>query len=240
MATNTKIKTDIQKLNPGSELVDLYILDATNIGGSVAYFTPMTEGGSNIVFGGVTYTALPVEFEGLEITGDGRLPRPKMRVANVGLTFVAFVNAYKDGIGAKVSRLRTFKKYLDSQGTADSSAQFPMDVYYIEQKTMQNKHYIEWELVAPIDIGNKVIPRNQVLQYCQNRYRIYNGGLVYTYATCPYTGTNYFKRNGVATTIDLDVCGKKLSDCELRYPLNSDQLPFKGFPLVGQIGAAYR
>ena len=240
MTTNTKIKTDIQKLDVGSEMVDLYILDATNLGGTTYYFTPMTDSGSNVEFGGITYVQLPVEFEGMEVTGDGRLPRPKMRVANVNLTFVAFVNAYRDGIGAKVSRIRTFKKYIDGQVGADSSAQFPQDIYYIEQKIMQNKYFIEWELVAPIDIGDRTLPRNQVLPYCQHRYRIYDGGLVYTYATCPYTGSNYFKRNGSSTTIDLDVCGKKLSDCELRYSLDSDQLPFKGFPLIGQIGAAYR
>lgn len=241
MTTNTKIKTDIQKLDVGSELVDLYILDATSLGGTTYYFTPMTEGGSNVVFGGVTYVALPVEFTGMEITGDGRLPRPKMRVANVNLTFVAFINSYRDGIGAKVSRIRTFKKYIDSQPGADSSAQFPKDIFYIEQKTIQNKYLIEWELVSPVDIGEKTIPRNQVLPYCQHRYRIYtDGALSYTYATCPYTGSNYYNGSGVVTTIDLDVCGKKLSDCELRYPADNDQLPFKGFPVVGQIGAAYR
>jgi len=240
MATNEKIKTDIQSLSPGSELVDLYILDATSLGGSTYYFTPMTEGGSNVVFGGITYVQLPVEFTGLEIAGDGRLPRPKMRVANVMLTFVAFINAYQDGIGAKVTRMRTFKKYLDSQAGADSAAQFPKDVFYIEQKTLQNKHIIEWELISPIDIGDKKLPKNQVLPYCQHRYRIYDGGLVYTYATCPYTGSNYYNSAGSATTIDKDVCGKKLSDCELRYPNDSDQLPFKGFPVVGQLSSAYR
>ena len=31
-----------------------------------------------------------------------------------------------------------------------------------------------------------------------------------------------------------------LRRCELRYSLDSDQLPFKGFPVVGQLGDAYR
>lgn len=239
--TNTKIKTDIQSLAPGSEMVDLYILDATILGGAVYYFTPMTEGGTNIEFNGVTYIQLPVEITGLQLTGDGTLPRPKMKVANVNLTFVAFVNSYRDGIGAKVTRLRTFRKYIDGHAGADANAQFPQDIFYIEQKVTQNKYMIEWELVSPIDIGNKQIPKNQVLSYCQHRYRIYKDSTSdYTYATCPYTDTNYFKEDGSTTTIALDKCGKKLSDCELRYPLDSDQLPFKGFPGTGQIGRAFR
>ena len=240
MTTNVKIKEDIQSLTPNSELVDLYTLDATSLGGSIYRFTPMTNDGSSVYFGGIEYSQLPVEFEGWEIPGDGRMPRPKMRVANVNLTFVAFVNSYRDGIGAKVTRMRTFKKYIDGEAGADSSAEFPRDIFYIEQKTTQNKHFIEWELISPFDIGNRQLPKNQVIPYCQHRYRIYDGGLVYTYATCPYTGSNYFKRDGAVATISTDVCGKKLSDCQLRYPNKSDILPFKGFPLIGLLGAAYR
>lgn len=242
MATNAKIKADIQKLQPASDLIDLYTLDATDLGGTVSYFTPTTEDGADVIFNGITYEQLPVEFEGLEITGDGRLPRPKMRVANVNLTFVGLINAYQDGIGAKVTRIRTFRKYLDSQGTADPNAQFPADIFYIEQKTIQNKYFIEWELIAPVDIGQRQIPKNQVLPYCQHRYRIVatdSTSFDYTTATCPYTGSNYFTIAGDTTTLANDKCGKKLSDCELRFP-SPAQLPYKGFPVVGQVAQVYR
>lgn len=241
MATNAKIKSDIQKLEVGSELVDLYILDASSLGGSIYYFTPMTDNNTEIVFNGVTFSQLPVEVTNIEILGDGRLPRPKMKVSNVNLTFVAFVNENSDGIGAKVTRIRTFKKYIDGEAGADSSAQFPSDIFYIEQKTIQNKYFIEWELISPFDFGNKKLPKNQVLQYCQHRYRLYiSSAFDYATATCPYSGTTYFNISGTSTTIDEDMCGKRLSDCELRYPDANDQLPFKGFPVVGQIGRAYR
>ena len=241
MTTNPKIKSDIQRLDVGSDIVELYILDATSLGGTIYYFTPATENGTNIQFNGITYYQLPVSFEGMNISGDGTLPRPKMQVSNVNLTFVGFVNAHRDGIGAKVTRIRTFSKYIDGHSGADSNARFPSDIFYIEQKTIQNKFLIEWELVSPIDIGNKKIPKNQVISYCQHRYRIYSDSdFVYTYATCPYTGTSYFKEDGSITTIANDKCGKKLSDCELRYPSDADQLPFKGFPGVGQIGRTFR
>ena len=240
MTTNTKIKTDIQKLNVGSDLIDLYKIDASNVDGGIYYFTPATEGGSSVTFGGQIYLQLACEITGMEVTGDGRMPRPKIKVANIFLAFTGLINEYQDGIGAKVTRIRTFKKYLDSQATSDATAQFPSDIFYIEQKTVQNKHYIEWELVSPLDIGQKQIPKNQVLSYCQHRYRIYDSGFDYTLATCPYTGTTYFDNEGVSTTIANDKCGKTLSDCELRYSTADAELPFKGFPVVGQIQNKYR
>lgn len=241
MATNEKIKSDIQKLFVGSDMVDLWTIDATKFGGGLYRFTPATISGSNVFFNGIEYVQLPVEITGMEITGDGRLPRPRIKVANVGLTFIAFINAYNDGLGAKVTRVRTFKKYIDGQSEADPNAVFPSDIFYIEQKTIQNKYFIEWEIVSPLDIGNRTIPKNQVLPYCQHRYRLFIDGVFdYTTATCPYTGTDYFTEDGETTTSGNDSCGKKLSDCELRFPLEDDQLPFKGFPVVGQLGAAYR
>ena len=241
MTTNQKIKSDIQRLSIGSELVDLYSIDATALGGSVSFFTPAVSGGSNLVFNNVEYIQLPVEITGLESTGDGRLPRPRLKVSNINLTFIAFINAYNDGLGAKVTRLRTFKRYLDDQVDADPSAIFPTDVFYIEQKLSQNKYTIEWELVTPVDFGNRFLPKNQVLQYCQHRYGLYtDGAFDYSIATCPYTGTGYFKYDGTSTTAANDMCGKKLFDCKLRYTASGDQLPFKGFPVVGQVGAAYK
>lgn len=241
MTTNPKIKRDIQKLDVGSDLVELYILDATPIGGAMYYFTPFVEGGKNIIFNGITYYQLPVKFEDMEVTGDGRLPRPKMTVANVTLTFVALVNSNQDAVGARVLRLRTFRKYIDGHAEADANAQFPMDIFYIEQKLSQNKLSITWELVSPLDIGDKMLPRGQVTSYCSHRYHVYmNGAFNNTLTTCPYSGPPYYTEDGTPTTIDKDKCGKRLSDCELRYPLPTDQLPFKGFPGVGQIGRAYR
>ena len=241
MVTNSKIKNDIQRLDVGSELVELYVLDAMVLGGDLYPFTPMTEGGQAVVFNGLTYYPLPVQFEGMEVTGDGRLPRPRMRVANVNLTFVGLVNAYNDAVGAKVTRIRTFRKYIDGHAEADANAQFPADVFFIEQKVLQTKTYIEWELVSPLDIGSLMLPRNQCIAYCQNRYRIWkDGAFSYLRATCPYTGVGYFKEDGSPTVAGSDRCGKRLSDCELRYPLPTDQLPFKGFPGIGQVGGAYR
>jgi lambda family phage minor tail protein L len=271
MATNEKIKSDIQRLDVGSALVDLWSIDTTFIGGSIYYITPMTEeptavapsdsytaddgldttfdpdspfwstsGTLPVRFNGRDYLPLPLEVTGMEVIGDGRLPRPRLKVANVGLTFVGLLNAHNDAVGSKVTRIRTFQKYIDGHSEADANAQFPADVFFIEQKITQNKYMIEFELVSPLDIGNTMLPRLQTTSYCSHRYRLFkDGGFNYTTATCPYVGAGCFNSSGEATTADLDKCGKKLSDCELRFSLATDVLPFKGFPMIGQIGRAY-
>ena len=133
-STNAKIKADIQKLNVGSPFVELYSLDATKLGGETYYFTPMTSGGGLVTFNGVEYSPLPVETEGFEYDGTGKMPRPIIRVSNVNLTFVAVITTYNDLVGAKLTRRRTYAKYLDDGSEPDPNAQFPRDVFYIERK----------------------------------------------------------------------------------------------------------
>lgn len=239
MDTNSLIKTDIQRLNIDSELVDLWSFNTTNYGGTIYYFTPMVDDNHDIVkFNGIEYIPLPVQITGIEMTGDGRLPRPRLTLGNVSAAFIGIINQYQDGVGCKVTRIRTFKKYIDDHSESNTAARFPSDIYYVEQKTMQNRTSVEWELVTPMDIGDMKLPRNQGISYCQHRYRIYKDGS-FINGTCPYVGSSYFKKDGSITTITLDSCGKKLTDCELRYPGNV-QLPFKGFPDIGTLGRAYR
>jgi len=242
MSTNAKIKRDIQDFSPG-ELVELFDIDATNIeGGSTYHFCPGTISGTSVVFNGVTYTPLPAEVEGFEMKGEGQLPHPKIKVANINLTFAAAVASLNDLTGAKVTRRRTFKKYLDGQPEADSSAQFPTDIYYINRKTAHNKYFIEWELSAQMDFENFTIPKRMFLRdTCTHVYRVYvDGAFDYTNATCPYAGANYYTAEGAATTADKDECGRRLYDCNLRYPADSDELPSRAFPGLSRIGYPYR
>jgi len=242
MATASKIKQEIQKLAPDA-LVALYELDATIVGGSIYHFCEYaTTSGSVIEFGGVSYSPLPVELTDYEIPGDGTMPRPHLKVANVNLTFAGAVSAYGDLVGSKLTRRRTFAKYLDNGSDPDPTAQFPADIFYLEQKLNHNKQYIEWELLAAFDLEGIYIPRRQVLrETCTHRYRIYvDGDFDYTDATCPYTGSNYFKADGTATTAANDKCGRRLRDCRLRYPNDSDVLPTRAFPGAGKISYPYR
>lgn len=77
----------VQLDTPGSAMVDLFEIDMP---GATLYFYPGLEGGTESVYypspdGGVSnqYLAIPMEFQGLEITSDGAQPRPSLSIANI-------------------------------------------------------------------------------------------------------------------------------------------------------------
>ena len=235
--SNDKIASDIQKPSVG-ELVTLYQLDATKYGAAtVWYFTQSVNGGAPVFFNSQEYTPIDIKAEGFDISTEGTMPRPKLAVSNVDNTLAAEVISYKDFLGCKLTRIRTLSKYLDGGSMADPTVEFPRDIYIIQQKVSQNKQAIQWELVAKTDLENLKIPKRQVLRdTCTHSYRYYSAGaFIYTDVSCPYTGASYFKASGAVTSDPAeDVCGRKLSDCKLRYPLDSDQLPTRAFPMVAR------
>jgi lambda family phage minor tail protein L len=236
MTTNAKIKRNIQLLDPGA-LITMYELDTTPIGGDdVYYFTNGTDSNEVISFNSIVYAPIPLEVDGFEWKGKDTLPRPTITVSNILLTFLGEVILFDDLVGAKLTRRRTFSKYLDGGDNEDGSAQFPPDVFYIERKMLQDKYVIKWELCSVIDLGKKEFPNRRVLQSCSHKYRRYLDG-DFVAGTCPYNGDSYFDRSGSICDEDEDICGKKLFDCRLRYPETTDILPFLGFPGVGKLGA---
>lgn len=234
MTTPLEITSELQKLAPSS-IVELFQLDATSFGGDVYYFHAGTNGlKQNITWQGQEYVAYPIQITGFEFVAGGQLPRPKMIVSNVTGIITLLVLAYDDLLGAKVTRKRTMAKYLDAVNfsggvnpDADPDAEFPDDIYFIESKTNENKNTVEFELSASFDVQGVKLPRRQIIQnICPWKYRG---------AECGYTGTNYFDSNDDAVgSSGLDVCGKRLSSCEVRFGTNAE-LPYGGFPAAGLI-----
>jgi len=233
--TNADIKVDQQQLNVGSPLISLYSIDATILGGSTYYFTTGTDAGVKVAFNSIEYNPVPVEFEGLEQSKEGKMPRPIMRISNVTSLLLAEVITYGGLVGAKLIRKRTFEKYLDGHPEADSSAQFLDDVFFVNRKIKQNKYVIEWELKSALDLENILLPKRQCLAICSHRYSTTD-----SWATCPYDGSNgYFTETGGATDVNGDKCGKTLTDCRLRYAID-ENLPYRGFPGIGNFGVPFR
>lgn len=216
------ISSEIQKLAPDS-LIELFVLDLTPLGGGTYNFHAGTNALTQpVVWQGVTYSALPIMVEGFTYDGQGALPRPKLKVANVTKLMSSFVVNYQDMVGAHVVRKRTFAKYLDGQPTADPDVQFPDEWWVIDKKSAENRLLIEWELSSPFDTEGVVVPARTVLGgVCSWEYRKEG---------CGYTGTAYFKLDNTATTdVTEDRCGKHLTSCKLRF---GRILPFGGFPGV--------
>ena len=220
----------VQTPNPG-EKVALFRLDASSLGGSIYYFCQSAYNGANVVFGGVSYTPVDVEFSGFETTGVGGLPMPHMKLANTNGVFQAMTNTYGDLIGCQIQRIRTFSRFLDGRPEADPTAFYGPDTFRIERKTSENPVFIEWELSASFDQEGKMLPgRTIVRDTCLWRYRVWNGtSFDYSKAQCPYTAANYYTATGAVTTAANDVCGRNLSSCKLRFGANA-VLPFGGFP----------
>ena len=229
------IASDIQKLDPGC-VVELFVFDARGIGGDLFHFHAGTnELNGDVVWQGVAYTRYPVEATGFEMRADGPAPRPKIRASNFQGALGAAVRPYGDGVGAKVIRKRTFVRYLDAVNfaagnpLADPNAEFPIDEYFVDRKLTENRVMIEWELASALDLTGVMLPRRQIVaNVCP---WVYRGG------ECNYTG------GPVATAADnptsdpkLDVCGKRLASCKLRF--KNGVLRYGGFPAAGLIKGA--
>lgn len=228
------IQADIQAL-AGETLVELFVVDATTIGGGLYRFHAGTNPlKASVVWQGDTYSPMPIEATGFEFTGTGKLPRPTLRTQNVDGLIGAVVDAYQDLVGATVTRKRTFLKYLDAVNfsggvnpTADPTAAFPDDLYTISRKTSHTKQQIEFELSSSFDVHGIKLPRRQILQHiCTWTYRS---------AECSYAGAPVATIDDVPTAdAGLDACGKRLESCKLRFGALGN-LPFGGFPGAGVV-----
>jgi len=150
---------------------------------------------NSIIWRGKEYIAAPIEADGFEITSKGTLPTPKLRmtVSDDGIPHLTIfknkILELGDIVGAKVTRIRTFAKYLDAEnfinlkypdGFYPSNTELPRDIFYIDRKSLENKNTIEYELATFFDIENIKLPgRLVVANACGAKYR--GHGCLYEY-----------------------------------------------------------
>ena len=230
---------ELNKLAP-SAIIELFELDGTaaSIGDvSVRRFHAGVNEqiSGNLVWAGNTYERYPIQATGFQYEGGGQLPRPQLAISNALGLASGLIIEYADFVGAKVTRIRTLKKYIDavnfssgSNSTADPYAHFPSEIYVIDRKVLENRDQVVWELSASFDVAGVQLPRRQVIQnICPWTYR--GEG-------CGYTGSNFFNHEDEPVTdAALDKCSHRLSGCKLRFGEESP-LPYGGFPSVGLIG----
>ena len=230
------VKLDVQKQSVPA-IVDLYILDLNPINiAEIYYFYPMlSETGGDIVYQGNTYVPWPIEMTGFEKRGTGSEPRPKATISNIGGQISALVKSYNDLIGATLTRRRTLATYVEND-----LADYYDEIYFIEQKTLENSVTIEFEMVTAMDFVDKQLPgRVAVANACPWLYGPTAVALGKQSQGCSWPGTDntkWFDSLGNAVTIKAnDVCGKRLSDCKLRFG-NTAELDYGGFPSLGRNG----
>lgn len=216
------IRQSIQKLDPGAR-VELFDLDLTGIGGAMYRFHAGTNASlASIVWKGNTYTPWPIEASGFELNGRGQNPTPRLRVSNIGGVITSLCVSHADMVGSKITRRRTLAKYLDGAPAADPTAEFPLDVFYVERKVSETRVVVEFELSAASDVEGVMLPRRQiVVNVCPWTYRS---------SECSYAGGAVAKADDTATTVLAeDVCGKRVASCKLRFGA-TNPLPYGGFP----------
>jgi lambda family phage minor tail protein L len=193
--------------------------------------------GTNPVrFRGNDYTPLPIEMTGVEWAGTGKLPRPTLRVSNIGGLAAALVIAHGDLLGATVTRIRTLREFLDDGADADPTSFSEPDIFTIDRKSSQTKVSIEWECAAKLDFQGLMIPRRvMVRDTCDLVYRAYvtdtsSGTSQFVYGTCPYNGGDWFDATDTRVfDPSRDACSHHLQGCLNRFG-QTGRLPFGGFP----------
>jgi len=219
------LNAEIQKVAP-SAVIELFQLElnATQHGISTTYrFHAGTNlnGNGQLLWAGQSYLRFPIEADGFEYSGNGQLPRPKIRCSNIMGTITALLLTLPEGLeGAKVTRIRTLARYIDAgnfpggvnpHGSSDPTAEFPREIFFIDRKTAETRDVVEFELAASFDLAGVRAPKRQcIANICQWRYKS---------VECSYTGT-------------LPTCDKTLDACKAHFGSNAN-LPYGSFPGVG-------
>ena len=233
----SSVYEDVSALAP-SAIIELFELqlDSTLHGSSDVYRFHAGSNAAvtgNIVWNGNAYTRMPVVADGFEMRSTGALPQPTITIANLDgnmTTVLALVNqttAGNDLTGATVKRIRTLKRYIDGESSADPNAKFPDEIWRISRKATETRDIVTFELSSAFDLVGQKIPKRQIVaNTCQWIYRS---------AECGYSGSNYFDVNGNSVpSLSQDVCGKRIASCKLRFGENGE-LPFGSFPGAGLI-----
>jgi lambda family phage minor tail protein L len=227
------VNSESQSLSP-TALIELFELDTTNQGGTILRFhSGVNELGNDVVWQGNTYSRFPIEASGFDRRSNGTLPRPVVKASNIQGILGSDARSHGDYAGCKFTRRRTFARFLDAVNfpsgnpSADPNQHYPDEIYYVDRKSKENSAFVEFELASAFDLHGVQLPRRQVIQNCCS--------WVYRGAECGYAGGAVATESGTATSnAQLDKCGKRISDCKLRFGANGI-LNYGGFPAVGLI-----
>ena len=218
-------------------IIELFVLDATSVGGGVNRFHAGTNGLRQPVWWqGHEYQPFPIQAEGFSRNSQDSSPRPTLTVSNV-LGLIGVLAIENKGLrGAKVTRKRTLRKYLDAanfaggNAVADPDAGFVDEVWLVDRISRRDKYVVQFELASPMDVAGLKLPRRQVLaDTCTLEYRG---------PDCGYTGGPVAKADDTPTSDPaLDDCSHCLRGCRLRTWPNGE-LPISAFPGAGSVRRA--
>ena len=169
------LTSDLQKQQPGSELVELFEVEKPD--GTFAYFTQgqdsdgsslqMYDYSSNSTLR--TYAPCPITMEGFDIKATGAIARPVFNIAIVDNTFSTAVGTtdYDKLLGKKIIRRVTLKRYLQGEssdpGSGNTPIEFTRQVWTISKITARDAITVTYELAAPFDLQGVKIPAREIV-----------------------------------------------------------------------------
>lgn len=194
--------------------IELFQLSLVPIGGSeIFYFVNWKDtGGLQVVFQGITYTAIPIKIQGISKLVKGQLPSPKIEVGNILGIISSIAITNKDLVGAKLIRKKTFVKYLDGHPQANPAVEYVPSVWIVRRKVSENRKSVVFELKASHDLGDQTyLPSSTIMKHtCIWRYR--------DPTTCGYTGGAVAdKFNNPTSDMSLDDCSLDIRGCKYRF-----------------------
>lgn len=218
--------TDLQSLSHDAE-IELFTLTEYNSQSKQESFRFCNHIG--VVQGGVEYLPIACAIDGIQWTGEGSLPRPKLVVSDTQKILSGIIYLY-DGIeGGKLKVHKTLRRYLDGQEAADANAEPILTESFVVSQCTQEVPGVglEFELCAPIDLIDESVPARMAMTSCPWIYRGEDGH-------CPYSSKEMYTLDNKRTlNSKLDQCSKTVTSCALRFGRNS-VLPHGGFPSLSR------
>jgi lambda family phage minor tail protein L len=136
---------------------------------------------NDIIWNGNKYYTSAIEVEGFEANINGRLPRPKVSVANSDYIISNILRDYSDFRNGKFVRVKVFLKHLDNEnfdsnqnpfGSPNPYMYISKEKYLISQKLIENKQLVQFELITPFDLESLQTATRAIYgRYCYWQYR---------------------------------------------------------------------
>jgi lambda family phage minor tail protein L len=190
-------------------IIELFNIDLSILGEGIYYFHPY-ETDLPVKFLGQTYSPLPIEADGFEITNKG-LPTPKITVSNVFGLMGNLIDNFDGLQGAKLIRTK-LQSHAPPHDYNNNDVVGNPDIYIIDRPTSESKLKVTFELRSIFDLSTLKLPRRIIFQ---NRC-----SAVYKSSECGYIGS-------------LPTCDRNIDDCLIHFQQmtgeSNPELNFSGF-----------
>jgi lambda family phage minor tail protein L len=139
-----------------SALIQLFILNVVN-GPTIRFCNYSQSNGSNVAFGGLTYSAYPIECRGFEGGLNKELPSPELVVSNIFSDISALIQQYDGCINSQLIRVMVLAKNLDGQPGAVTEIE--KSEFFNITSYRENNITVTFQLRSPLDLGRMLLPR---------------------------------------------------------------------------------